>query len=487
MARALHVGAGAARSGLEQVAAPAGFVGTLAVSMPQMGSILAAGLVGDAVGTNNPTKGHWPMRRFMLLAVAGVLGLVALPDARGQGQPGATDKGKVRVLAVGRTPLADEHLAEGGLIVALVRASLAQSGSGGYSGADLDLRWTKAAPTPPRLDAAPFSDLVLPVEAPDCDQPNTLTQSLAVLCDSAVFSDALLQIVVGLFTPAGSTLKFDSDQAIFGKTICVAQDQDVASLNADGRSWVSLKQVTVMRRATLLDCVAEVQVQTAHAFAATDLEGRFLLTRIGLAQAFLMQPRPLATRGVHAVVARESPKAEELIAAINRGLKKLKEGGAHSAIVQKHMAHMWDGSASRPPPAFANTAAAAKRGPDKMPDKTKEPAGAVPEPELKVPPVLSAAERERAMRFMKKGEEELADGRVASARLLFERAAEMGIAQGAMALAGTYDVDELAKLNLTNLTPDAAQAKRWYERALQLGEKAAGQRLQRLVGASTKQ
>jgi len=435
------------------------------------------------VGTNDPTKGLWPMRRFMLLAVAGVLGLVALlPQAQGQGQPGATDKGKVRVLAVARTPLADEHLAEGGLIVALARASLAQSGSGGYAGADLDLQWVKAAPTPPLLDAARI-DVALPVEGPDCDQPNSLTQSLAVLCDSAVFSDALLQIVVGLFTPADSTFKFDTDQAILGKTICVVQDDDVASLNGNGRSWLSLKQVTVMRRATLLDCVAEVQVRTAHAFAATDLEGRFLLTRLGLAQAFMMQPRPLATRGVHAVVSREGAKADELIGAINRGLKKLKESGAHAAIVQKHMAHLWDGSASRPPEAFANTAATAKRGPDKL----KEPTTARPDLDLKVPPVLSAAERERALRFTKKGDEELADGRVASARLLYERAAEMGIAQAAMALAGTYDADELAKLNLTNVTPDAAHAKRWYERALQLGEKDAGQRLQRLVGTNTKQ
>src|SRR5262245_13245144 len=130
------------------------------------------------------------MRRFMLLAVAGVLGLVALlPHAQGQGQPGATDKGKMRVLAITRTPLADEHLAEGGLIIALVRASLAESGPGGYAGVDLELRWEKAAPSPPLLGAGLPDDVALPVEGPDCDQPNTLTQSLAVLCDNAVFSD----------------------------------------------------------------------------------------------------------------------------------------------------------------------------------------------------------------------------------------------------------------------------------------------------------
>jgi hypothetical protein len=438
------------------------------------------------VGTNDPTKGLGPVRRFLLPAIVGTLGLVALlSDALGQGQPGATDKGKVRILAVARIPLADEHLAEGGLIVALVRASLAQSGPGGYAGTELDLRWVKSAPTPPQLDAQ-RTEVTLPVEGPSCDEPNVLTHSLAVLCDGAVFSDPLLQVVVGLFAPASSTFKFDTDKAIVGKTICVAQDHDVASLNGGGRSWVSLKQVTVLRRQTLLDCLVEVQVGAAHAFAAPDLEGRFLLTRLGLGEVFAMQARPLATRGVHAVVSRDHAKAEDLVGAINRGLKQLKDSGAHAAIVQKHLASLWDGSAFRsPPPAFATTAAAAKPGTGSR--KMKEPASATPDPLPKVPPALSAAERARALRFVKKGDEELDDGRVASARLLYERAAEMGIAQAAMAMAGTYDADELSKLNLTNVQPDAAQAKRWYERALQLGAKDAGQRLQRLVGADTKQ
>jgi hypothetical protein len=420
----------------------------------------------------------------MLPAIVGMLGLVALlPNAQGQGQPGATEKGKVRVLAIARTPLADEHLAEGGLIVALVRASLAQSGPGDYARAELVLRWAKAAPAPPQPDAQ-HTELTLPVEGPNCDEPNALTQSLAVFCDGAVFSDALLQIVVGLFAPASSAFKFDSDKAIVGKTICVAQDHDVASLNGGGRSWVSLKQVTVLRRQTLLDCLVEVQVGAADAFAAADLEGRFMLARLGLAETFTMQPRPLATRGVHAVVSRDHVKADELVGAVNRGLKKLKDSGAHAAIVQKHLASLWDGSAFRsPPPAFASTAAA-KPGAEK---KLQEPASATPDPLPKVPPALSAAERARALRFVKKGDEELGDGRVASARLLYERAAEMGIAQAAMAMAGTYDADELARLNLTNVQPDAAQAKRWYERALRLGAKDAGQRIRRLVGANTKQ
>jgi TPR repeat protein len=91
--------------------------------------------------------------------------------------------------------------------------------------------------------------------------------------------------------------------------------------------------------------------------------------------------------------------------------------------------------------------------------------------------------RERALKFVKRGSEELAEGRVASARLLFERAADMGLAQAAMALAATYDAAELNQPHLRNVLPDPAEARRWYERAQTLGSAEAGARLQRLGAA----
>jgi TPR repeat protein len=96
------------------------------------------------------------------------------------------------------------------------------------------------------------------------------------------------------------------------------------------------------------------------------------------------------------------------------------------------------------------------------------------------PPALDPDKRESALKFVKRGDEELADGRVAPARLLYERAAEMGLAQAALALAATYDPAELNQPNLRNVQPDLAEAKRWYERARALGAAEAATRLQRL-------
>jgi hypothetical protein len=95
-------------------------------------------------------------------------------------------------------------------------------------------------------------------------------------------------------------------------------------------------------------------------------------------------------------------------------------------------------------------------------------------------PVLGVEVRERAMRLLKRGHEQLAEGGIAQARLLYERAADAGLALGAMAMAATYDAIELQSLGVRGLKPDPEAARRWYERAAQLGAPEAELRLRRL-------
>lgn len=89
-------------------------------------------------------------------------------------------------------------------------------------------------------------------------------------------------------------------------------------------------------------------------------------------------------------------------------------------------------------------------------------------------------DRERALQFLEKGNAQLAQGLIAPARLLYERAADLGLAEAALALARTYDAAELERLQLRGIQPDTKEARRWYERALALGAPDAEQRLKRL-------
>jgi len=89
-------------------------------------------------------------------------------------------------------------------------------------------------------------------------------------------------------------------------------------------------------------------------------------------------------------------------------------------------------------------------------------------------------DRERALSFYSKGLELQERGDVDAARKFFERAADLGLSQGAMALATSYDPNELAKLKVVGLQANAATARKWYDRAAELGAAEAGERLHRL-------
>ena len=93
---------------------------------------------------------------------------------------------------------------------------------------------------------------------------------------------------------------------------------------------------------------------------------------------------------------------------------------------------------------------------------------------------MTPEDRERATRLLQKGQEHLAEANISSARLYFEKAADAGLPQAAMALAATYDGTELGRIGVRGIQADDKQARHWYERALQLGARDAEQRLRRL-------
>jgi len=82
---------------------------------------------------------------------------------------------------------------------------------------------------------------------------------------------------------------------------------------------------------------------------------------------------------------------------------------------------------------------------------------------------------------LRRGNDLIASGDLAAARLVLRRAANAGDAHAAMTLAGTYDPVVLEKLGVHGFVPDAAMARVWYEKARKAGSAAAPQRLEVLA------
>jgi hypothetical protein len=136
-----------------------------------------------------------------------------------------------------------------------------------------------------------------------------------------------------------------------------------------------------------------------------------------------------------------------------------------------------------PPPKAAKAAPAASGGGQITTAAVApqvEPGQSAPRPTAKT---FSPEEKQTVEMLMSKGEENVKGGQVNVARLFYKRAADMGWAPGAMALAGTYDAAELERIGtLGGVQPDAKLAKQWYEKARDLGAAEAQKRLS-ILGA----
>jgi hypothetical protein len=107
----------------------------------------------------------------------------------------------------------------------------------------------------------------------------------------------------------------------------------------------------------------------------------------------------------------------------------------------------------------------------------------VSEPQAAPAQVSSPAERvdaEQVTMLINRGMEYLKSGDFPSARLLLKRAAEVGSPGAALMLGATFDPLFLPRLRANGIEPDVAQARWWYEKALELGADGASQRLAEL-------
>jgi hypothetical protein len=79
--------------------------------------------------------------------------------------------------------------------------------------------------------------------------------------------------------------------------------------------------------------------------------------------------------------------------------------------------------------------------------------------------------------LMRQGEKFIASGDVVTARIVFQRAAEAGDADAAVALGATYDPIVLANLGVAGLSANVEKARIWYQKAESLGSTEATRRL----------
>jgi hypothetical protein len=99
------------------------------------------------------------------------------------------------------------------------------------------------------------------------------------------------------------------------------------------------------------------------------------------------------------------------------------------------------------------------------------------------PPALSQDAKAQAERMLANGEKQWEQGNISAARSFLQRAADAGLPEAALKLAETYDPAEVARVApLAAKLADTKEARKWYEKARDLGMVEAETRLGRLGG-----
>ena len=147
---------------------------------------------------------------------------------------------------------------------------------------------------------------------------------------------------------------------------------------------------------------------------------------------------------------------------------------------------MMERFAAASPPAEPPVAATQPPQPQAQPQAIELPA---PPPVARPAPVAAPSfsppprtlDRDEIAALYKRGEQLIAQGDIAAARLMFARAAEVGDARSALALGASYDPDVLRKLGVLGVAADAALAREWYSKASSFGSREAAQRIDLLA------
>jgi hypothetical protein len=139
------------------------------------------------------------------------------------------------------------------------------------------------------------------------------------------------------------------------------------------------------------------------------------------------------------------------------------------------------GSPISPPPVESHPEQIAVESPISPLPTQFQPQVIAAEPPIAPPPAQRKLDQEEIAVLLKRGKDLIANGDLAAARLVLQRAANANDAEAALALGATYDPYVLRALKVYGFKADPVMARVWYEKARELGSAAAPRRLEMLT------
>ncbi|MBZ8118585.1 transporter substrate-binding domain-containing protein [Roseovarius sp. LXJ103] len=240
------------------------------------------------------------------------------------------------VTASDYAPFTDRDLPGGGLLTEVVDAAMRKANpAAGYA-----IHWVEAwdAHLDPLLSNA-LVDMGFPWVRPDC-----ATTPQEYHCTNFAFSDPMFEMLTLLFTRRSDPIAFAQDSDVHGKVLCRPEGLSLHQMDRPDRRWLAQELVRLERPRAVADCFEMLISGEVDAVVLNEFTGRNAMKDLGLkAQVQIVQTRPLAIEGLHVLVHKSHPEADQLLETINAGLRGIKQDGTYQQIIDAHMTRIWDG------------------------------------------------------------------------------------------------------------------------------------------------
>lgn len=238
-------------------------------------------------------------------------------------------------------PFTDRALPDGGLITDIVRTALTE-GSANDAAKAINISWVNdwSAHLDPLLARHAF-DMGFPWFRPNCERYDDLDEPAKFRCDKFYFSEPVFEILVLFFARSDSGFQFTSDDEVAGKRLCRPSGYFTFDLDKDGRNWVKDEKVTLLRPQSVDECFQMLDRGEVDAVTINEFTGREAINKLQMKDKVVAIEKPVSVLNLHVIVAKSHPRAEELLAYVNRALVKLKGDGKYGEIVDRHLSAFW--------------------------------------------------------------------------------------------------------------------------------------------------
>jgi polar amino acid transport system substrate-binding protein len=245
--------------------------------------------------------------------------------------PAPGDSGPIRVLTASSwAPFLDEGQEQGGLLTEIINLALANAdGSPDYR---IDFVDDRSAHLDPLVSSEVF-DISIGWSKPNCEDTALLGDESKARCDNLSFSTPMYEEVFGYFTAASDPI-YQDHQELSGKTICRADGFSLLPLETVGLTEPGIVVVRASDEASCIDLLVEGVADVA-VVALDPAEAR--IAALEARETVKLQENLSFPSILYAVTAKTNPRSEEVLDAVNSGLRNIKASGLWFQTVRRHM------------------------------------------------------------------------------------------------------------------------------------------------------